>query len=198
MIKTNRFISLLLAVAVLIPLLAGCTGSSADYCVKVEGDTVSIPSMNLSFSFPAPWFVITDEEAEAIAQDVELLRDYVDEEGNLLCSQPEAYTTEEIFLLNGKTLETCRISVKEDRNEYSLENFAFGLFDKMQDEMSEISLPQVWNIGKYKGYAISTIPQDSNAHLKHYYLHDKNTFVEIITAGSSDHVKAEEIIEGSN
>ena len=94
MIKTNRFISLLLAVAVLIPLLAGCTGSSADYCVKVEGDTVSIPSMNLSFSFPAPWFVITDEEAEAIAQDVELLRDYVDEEGNLLCSQPEAYTTE--------------------------------------------------------------------------------------------------------
>ena len=69
MIKTNRMIPLLLALLMLGAFLAGCTGSSTDRCVKVEGDTISIPSMRVSFSFPAPWFVVTDEELEAISQN---------------------------------------------------------------------------------------------------------------------------------
>ena len=176
-------------------LLAGCAGSSADRCVKVEGDTISIPSMRISFSFPAPWFVVTDEELDAISQNKDLLNDYVDVEGNLVHSRPETYTAEQVLLLNGKTLETCRISAKEDLNEYSLESFASSLFDRMQEDMEEISLPQTWSIGKYKGYTISAVPTDSPIHYKYYYLHEKSTFVEIITGGYSDHVKAEDIIE---
>ena len=171
MIKINRIVSLLLALSLLGALLAGCAGSSADRCVKVEGDTISIPSMRISFSFPAPWFVVTDEELDAISQNKDLLNDYV-------------------LLLNGKTLETCRISAKEDLNEYSLESFASSLFDRMQEDMEEISLPQTWSIGKYKGYTISAVPTDSPIHYKYYYLHEKSTFVEIITGGYSDHVKA--------
>ena len=57
---------LLLALLMLGAFLAGCTGSSTDRCVKVEGDTISIPSMRVSFSFPAPWFVVTDEELEEL------------------------------------------------------------------------------------------------------------------------------------
>lgn len=82
MIKINRIVSLLLALSLLGALLAGCAGSSADRCVKVEGDTISIPSMRISFSFPAPWFVVTDEELDAISQNKDLLNDYVDVEGN--------------------------------------------------------------------------------------------------------------------
>ena len=59
-------IPLLLALLMLGAFLAGCTGSSTDRCVKVEGDTISIPSMRVSFSFPAPWFVVTDEELEEL------------------------------------------------------------------------------------------------------------------------------------
>ena len=195
MIKTNRMIPLLLALLMLGAFLAGCTGSSTDRCVKVEGDTISIPSMRVSFSFPAPWFVVTDEELEAISQNQDLISDYVDEEGNLVFSRPEAYTTEEVLLLNGKTLETCRISAKEDLNEYSLETFASNMFDQMQEDMDEISLPQTWSTGKYKGYAISAVPKDSTLHYKYYYLHEKSTFVEIITTGFSDHVNVGEIIE---
>ncbi len=194
-IKTNRIISLLLALVLVAVLLASCTGSPDDRCVKVDGDTISIPSMNLSFSFPAPWFTVTNEEIEAISQDKELLRNYVDEDGDLVNSRPEAYTTDEVLLLNGQTLETCRISAKEDLNSYSLESFASNLFDKMQGDMDLISLPQSLNIGKYKGYAISTIPKDSTLRFKYYYLHEKKTFVEIVTSGYSDHVKVEKIIE---
>ena len=61
--------------------------------------------------------------------------------------------------------------------------------------MEEISLPQTWSIGKYKGYTISAVPTDSPIHYKYHYLHEKSTFVEIITGGYSDHVKAEDIIE---
>ena len=195
MIKINRTVSLLLALSLLGALLAGCAGSSADRCVKVEGDTISIPSMRISFSFPAPWFVVTDEELDAISQNKDLLNDYVDVEGSLVHSRPETYTAEQVLLLNGKTLETCRISAKEDLNEYSLESFASSLFDRMQEDMEEISLPQTWSIGKYKGYTISAVPTDSPIHYKYYYLHEKSTFVEIITGGYSDHVKAEDIIE---
>ncbi|MDD3192581.1 MAG: hypothetical protein PHE47_01780 [Oscillospiraceae bacterium] len=195
MIKTNRMISLFLALALLAALLAGCSGSSADRCVKVDGDTVSIPSMNLSFSFPAPWFTVTDDELAALSKDRNLISNYVDEEGNLLSSRPEAYTAGEVLLLNGKTFETCRISATADVETYSLESFASTLFDKMQADMDEISLPQTWSTGKYKGYAISTIPKDSTLHYKYYYLHEKSTFVEIITTGFSDHVKVEDIIE---
>lgn len=179
MIKSNRMLSLFLVLVMAAALLAGCAGSPEDRCVKVEGDTVSIPSMRLSYSFPAPWFVTTEEEADAIFQDPELLRNYVDEDGNLVNSQPETYTAEKIFLLNGKTLETCRISVKEDTNTYSLESFASNLFDKMQADMDQISLPQSWNTKNHKGYAISAIPKDSTIRFKYYYLHEKNTFVEI-------------------
>ncbi len=195
MIKSNRMLSLFLVLVMAAALLAGCAGSPEDRCVKVEGDTVSIPSMRLSYSFPAPWFVTTEEEADAIFQDPELLKNYVDEDGNLVNSQPETYTAEKIFLLNGKTLETCRISVKEDTNTYSLESFASNLFDKMQADMDQISLPQSWNTKNHKGYAISAIPKDSTIRFKYYYLHEKNTFVEIVTAGYSDHVKVEKIIE---
>ena len=101
MIKINRIVSLLLALSLLGALLAGCAGSSADRCVKVEGDTISIPSMRISFSFPAPWFVVTDEELDAISQNKDLLNDYVDVEGNLIHSRPETYTAEQVLLLNG-------------------------------------------------------------------------------------------------
>ena len=138
---------------------------------------------------------LTDEELEAFSQNQDLINDYVDEEGNLVFSRPEAYTTEEVLLLNGKTLETCRISAKEDLNEYSLETFASNMFGQMQEDMDEISLPQTWSTGKYKGYAISAVPKDSTLHYKYYYLHEKSTFVEIITTGFSDHVKVGDIIE---
>lgn len=196
MIKINRMFPLFLSLMLLAALLGGCGTSTADRCVKVEGDTISIPSMNLSFSFPAPWFVVTEEELEEIAKDQTLLDNYIDADGNLVQSQPETYTAEEVLLLNGKTLETCRFSAKEDLNEYSLENLVSSLFDRMQGDMDEISLPQVWNRGKYKGYAISTIPKDSPLHYKYYYLHEKGTFVEIITTGFNDHVKVEDLIEG--
>lgn len=195
MIKTNRILSLLLALVMTAALLAGCASSPEDRCVKVEGDTVSIPSMGISYSFPAPWFVTTQEEVDAISKDRELLSNYVDEDGNLVNSQPEVYTAEEILLLNGKTLETCRISAKEDLNSYSLESFASDLFDKMQADMDLISLPQSWSTGSHKGYAISAIPKDSTVRFKYYYLHEKDTFVEIVTAGYSDHVRVEKIIE---
>ena len=153
------------------------------------------PGYSIKGEFAANGFVVTDEELEAISQNQDLINDYVDEEGNLVFSRPEAYTTEEVLLLNGKTLETCRISAKEDLNEYSLETFASNMFDQMQEDMDEISLPQTWSTGKYKGYAISAVPKDSTLHYKYYYLHEKSTFVEIITTGFSDHVKVGEIIE---
>lgn len=195
MIKPNRIISLFLILTMAAALLSGCAGSTEDRCVRVDGDTVSIPSMRLSFSFPAPWFVVAEEEADAIFQDHELLKNYVDENGNLVNSQPEAYTAEKILLLNGQTLETCRICAKEDTNTYSLEGFASNLFDKMQGDMDQISLPQSWSTGSHKGYAISAIPKDSTVRFKYYYLHEKSTFVEIVTAGYSDHVRVEKIIE---
>lgn len=196
MIKTNRIIPLFFCLIVLAAMLGGCAASTEDRCVQVDGETISIPAMGLSFSLPAPWFVVNDDELEQISNDKTLLDNYIDADGNLVQSQPETYTAEEVLLLNGKTLETCRFSAKEDLNEYSLENFVSGLFDKMQEDMDEISLPQVWNCGKYKGYAISAIPKDSSLHYKYYYLHEKGTFVEITTTGFSDHVKVEQIIEG--
>lgn len=52
MIKINRIVSLLLALSLLGALLAGCAGSSADRCVKVEGDT--FPSRPCAFLFLFP------------------------------------------------------------------------------------------------------------------------------------------------
>ncbi len=172
MIKTNRMILLLALLMLGAPFLLGVpvlppTGVSRwrrHHFYPVDA---------CFFFFPAPWFVVTDEELEAISQNQDLINDYVDEEGNLVFSRPEAYTTEEVLLLNGKTLETCRISAKEDLNEYSLETFASNMFDQMQEDMDEISLPQTWSTGKYKGVCHQRRSQDSTLHYKYYYLHEK-------------------------
>ena len=138
--------------------LAGCTGSSTDPVCQGGGRHHFYPVDACFFFFSAPWFVVTDEELEAISQNQDSINDYVDEEGNLVFSRPEAYTTEEVLLLNGKTLETCRISAKEDLNEYSLETFASNMFDQMQEDMDEISLPQTWVLENIRGMPSAPFP----------------------------------------
>ena len=69
MIKINRIVSLLLALSLLGALLAGCAGSSADRCVKVEGDTISIDIPNASITLEVSDAVLAERKAKYVAPE---------------------------------------------------------------------------------------------------------------------------------
>ena len=70
MIKTNRILALVLALAALAALLAGCGVDPADRCVKNDGGAVSIPALKLNFAFDDFWFPVTEEEFNAIGEKI--------------------------------------------------------------------------------------------------------------------------------
>lgn len=209
MIKRTRILALVLALAALAALVTGCSTDPADRCVKNDGGNVTVPALKLNFSFDETWFPVTQEEFEAIAEDRSLLDAYVDNEGNILKEYPAATSGTELLLLNLHTLESCSIRVSEDTREYSMDNFAASMFDDMQADMFEISLPESCKVGKNTAYTIFTVPTAAmteeelatgeigphTPRYRYYFMHENDTFVQIVLIGFHDTLGGEAIIE---
>ncbi|MBQ1237725.1 MAG: hypothetical protein IKK98_07725 [Oscillospiraceae bacterium] len=210
MIKTNRILALVLALAALAALLAGCGVDPADRCVKNDGGAVSIPALKLNFAFDDFWFPVTEEEFNAIGENIDLIYDYIDPDtGEILKEYPAPSSGTELLLLNLNTLETCHILVSEDTREYSMDNFAASMFDEMQDDMFEISLPESVKVGKHTAYTIFTVPFEAmteeelaegeihghTTRYRYYFLHENDTYVQIVLTGFADTLGGEAIVE---
>lgn len=196
MMKCKRFLCILLALVLFAGLAAGCSGNPADRCVKIEGDSVSLPSLNLSFSFPDPWIFLSEEELDALLADNSLISSYVDADGNILSSEVTSFSSDKAFAFNVETFESCRFEVTESTEKINLETYAVGIMDKcMEDVAGETSLVQTRKIGRHTAYTLTYVPSATGLHYRYYYFYANDTFVQITTIGQSDPVMVDDIIE---
>lgn len=181
-------------------LLSGCAQQSVnpeDCQVEVSHEKLRVPSLGWELSLPAPWFVVTAQQLDEIVADPEKINEYIDEDGVVLHPLQETYRAESVMLMNGKTFEMIEVFAKHDDVTEDMGVFVDEVvWPKMETQSDEISLVEELKLGELDGFGIFYIPKDTELYRKKYFVHAKETYLEITTTGYSDHAIIPQIVEG--